>query len=201
MGYSWRYLFPITPLLLVLTGVGIAYALSFANRFGIAATLIGVIAVGGITVYGGYSFYQDVHQESENAKWYGYSLEKAHIALGRRLADYKEDGRTLTLAIGDAGAVPYYSGWRTVDIFGLNDKHITFSGHDPHYVLDQYPDVIVLMSYDEKKFLPVVEWERALYDASLERGMEVTRVLNHHFYYLWIMVMHDDPLADYLRVW
>ena len=50
-------------------------------------------------------------------------------------------------AIGNAGAVPYYSRWRVVDTFGLNGSVIGMEGnHDPAYVLAQDPDLVVLVS-------------------------------------------------------
>jgi len=53
---------------------------------------------------------------------YGDSLERAHVALGRWLREqYPADA---WLALGDAGAVPFYSRLPTIDLWGLNDHEI-----------------------------------------------------------------------------
>ena len=59
------------------------------------------------------------------------------------------------LAVDAAGKIPYYSGMKTIDMYGLNDKYIgksktvaapnSLPGHtkyDSHYVLNREPDVI-----------------------------------------------------------
>ena len=48
--------------------------------------------------------------------------------------------------------MPYYSRWRTIDIYGLNDPHIARHGRDPAYVLAQHPDLVVLISTHETEF-------------------------------------------------
>ena len=71
------------------------------------------------------------------------------VELGKYLAQ-KHAGATL--AIDAAGKVPFYSRFSTVDMLGLNDRHIGHipasffeAGHnkyDPDYVLKQHPDLI-----------------------------------------------------------
>lgn len=56
------------------------------------------------------------------------------------------------VAVNHAGALPYYSGFRAIDMTGLNDVHIArVSGelhakYDPDYVLGREPDLVVLNS-------------------------------------------------------
>lgn len=57
-----------------------------------------------------------------------YALERAHE--GKVLASYIEAGvlpKDLLLCVGGAGALPYYTGWPTLDFRGLNDPHIARS--------------------------------------------------------------------------
>ncbi len=72
------------------------------------------------------------------------------IHLGKHLRTYYPDVR---LAVDAAGKIPYFSGLETIDMRGLNDRHIGhmdveyFSnpGHDKHdadYVLARQPDLI-----------------------------------------------------------
>ena len=46
-------------------------------------------------------------------------------------------GRDYTMAVTEAGTLPYFSGWRTIDAWGLNDAHIM---HDPNGMTDAYLD-------------------------------------------------------------
>jgi len=63
------------------------------------------------------------------------------------------------VATNTAGTIPFYSGFRTIDMLGLNDKHIAkrdmpdigkgFPGHektDGDYILKQNPDIIIFGS-------------------------------------------------------
>ena len=64
-----------------------------------------------------------VHQRQAQARSnYERGLAEGHIALGHWLAErYPPD---TWIALGDAGAVPFYSGLPTVDLWGLNDAEI-----------------------------------------------------------------------------
>ena len=73
------------------------------------------------------------------------------ITLGRFLG---ERYPSATIAVASAGKIPYFSGLRTLDMLGLNDKHIAkmevdsksfdygMEKHDPNYVLGKAPDLI-----------------------------------------------------------
>jgi hypothetical protein len=133
---------------------------------------------------------------------YARGLNGAHVALGKRLKSLTGKKASPVLAISDAGAVPYYSGWETIDTYGLNDVHIAQSGeHDPRYVLDHGPDVVVLISRSRDTFASHMRWETDLYRSSLERGMVRLGVLtfNPQNYHLWVMGRADSPLAAFLR--
>lgn len=71
------------------------------------------------------------------------------ITLGRHLAVHHPGA---TLAVDAAGKIPYFSGLPTIDMLGLNDRHIarrpvsrSVVGHgkfDPDYVLGRRPELI-----------------------------------------------------------
>ena len=54
--------------------------------------------------------------------------------------------RDRTVAVGDAGAIPYYSGWRAVDYIGLNDEPIAHGESPTTRVESAHPTVIVVRS-------------------------------------------------------
>lgn len=49
------------------------------------------------------------------------------------------------MAVTEAGLLPFYSGWRAIDTWGLNDASIAHAGGVSHaYLKDKSPDLIVL---------------------------------------------------------
>jgi arabinofuranosyltransferase len=90
-----------------------------------------------------------------------HNLAKREVSVAREWANVGLALRSLvprgaTLATLVTGAIPYYSGLKTVDLLGLSDAHIGREGHvharafighqryDTDYVLARAPDVIVL---------------------------------------------------------
>ena len=102
--------------------------------------------------------------------------------MGRYLGD-RYQGKLL--ASDAAGKIPYYSGLRTIDMLGLNDRHIariqpTFFevGHnkyDPDYVLSLCPDLIVT-------------WIKDL-DVNLRRGLTRDK---YDGKYRWAYLVNTD---------
>jgi arabinofuranosyltransferase len=75
------------------------------------------------------------------------------IEIGRWLRDHVPEDQTVALHV--AGAIPYQSRLRAIDILGINDEHIAhsdvdrtfFTGHekyDSQYVLARRPELIIL---------------------------------------------------------
>ncbi|MFI5615177.1 hypothetical protein [Amycolatopsis sp. NPDC051903] len=76
---------------------------------------------------------------------YGPDLQRAHVAIGRGLAAAAVPARARTLAVGDAGAIPYYSGWHAIDYIGLNDPQIS-RGADPTRVITAARPTVVIIT-------------------------------------------------------
>jgi arabinofuranosyltransferase len=194
MGYDHRYLAPLDPTLAVLAGVGLARLAARAVRFSpavvhaaVAATIVLVAALGAAVGRG------VIAGEVE----YGQGLAQAHERLGRELRALGLSGARL--AVSDAGAVPYLSGWWTLDLIGLNDARIATSGRrDPASVLAERPDVIVLASARTDRFeaWDWNPWEEPLFDACKSSGYE--RVALRRFsadYWLWVMAQPGSAVA------
>jgi hypothetical protein len=115
---------------------------------------------------------------------YGYDL-KYDTAL--MLSEYRES--SYRLATSEAGLLPLYSGWRSLDTWGLNDQWIAHHGvvteeylekFDPHiimfhaffspgdssYIKDEWNDMaIVLKTYAEKRgYILAVSYEKIPHD-------------------------------------
>jgi len=61
--------------------------------------------------------------------------------IGAALEPYAEKGYTVVAS--EAGWIPFFSGWRAIDPFGLNDEHITHQGLSFDYLDSVQPDVIM----------------------------------------------------------
>ncbi len=48
-------------------------------------------------------------------------LQRAHVPIGKALAESAVPEPARSVAVTDAGAIPYYSGWTSIDYIGLND--------------------------------------------------------------------------------
>jgi hypothetical protein len=191
MGYDHRYLAPLDPTLSVLAGVGLARLVARAAAWSVAAAHVG--AAGALVVAAGL---EAVGARAVIASEvdYGHGLAAAHERLGRDLLALEMPaGR---LAISDAGAVPYFSRWWTLDLVGLNDATIATTGRrDPAWVLAQRPDVVVLASPRSDRVEPWDwnPWEPDLYDACVAAGF--VRVGLRRFaddYWLWVLARPDS---------
>jgi hypothetical protein len=214
MAYQWRYLAPIVPAIAALAARGLAEATDWLER--LSRTARARAAGPALALLVAASLLARAPEAVADRLAYGRGLERAHVALGRELAPLASPlarpagaspsrERAMAraaprLALSDAGAVPYYSGWWTLDLFGLDEPRIALGGtRSPEWVMAQKPDVVVLVStrHDEFATFPWNAYEGPLYRACRERGM--TRVALYVFqpsqYYLWVMADPRGPAA------
>ncbi|HKA15048.1 MAG TPA: hypothetical protein VKH41_08530 [Myxococcota bacterium] len=112
---------------------------------GFTAAAIALLVAGG---------YEPAHLALRERRAYGEALASTYYRLGHVLADYRRESvRPPVLAIGDAGAIPYYAGLHVIDTYSLNDPAIAIAGRDdPAYVLDQGPDLVAVVSEQGREF-------------------------------------------------
>ncbi len=112
-------------------------------------------------------------------------------AVAMVLRDYREKG--YVLAATEAGLLPYYSGWRAVDPWGLNDPWVARHGVTEEY-LDRFrPHVVMFHAYFSPLVEPVArnEWDEmvmVLRDYARKRGYVFAACFGetpfdtHHYY-------------------
>lgn len=199
MGYGHRFFHPLVPLIAAVSARGTVFVLpAVRGRFGPRRATIAyvlLLVIGLVTALSRYPFvWADFRQ-------YARGMRNAHIRLGKLLAGHS-GGENAILVIGDAGAVPYYSGWETVDSTGLNDPHIAKTGdHSAGYVLPRNPSLVVLQSRRPDVFLPHLSWEQELLDECARRGMAKVATLEFRpGFYLWLMAHPTTPIAKSLKI-
>jgi hypothetical protein len=208
MDYEARFCFPAAPLLFALAGYGLAVWLSRLRALLVARGAPGYgLSVAAVVAAVALASWLGLSQRHAwvvfDRSSYGMALKQTHVHLGKVLAGFPgaREQRPL-LAIGDAGAVPYYSGWRTLDSFGLNDPVIGIEGNrSPSYVLEQSPALVVLVSREQLKYRThdTMPWEGRLFEAVSAAGM--TRIAVMSFSprsHLWVMGDPQSEVARYL---
>ena len=133
MDYLHRFAFHAFPVLCL--GAGLATAHFGARWLG---ALAGAMAVGWVAVTGVQPADLPVIAN------YGPDLQRAHVAIGKGLADAQVPEQARSLAVSDAGAIPYYSGWKSIDYIGLNDEAIAHGAQPTDVVKAVRPTVIVV---------------------------------------------------------
>lgn len=162
MGYDFRYFQPAMPVIAALAGVGTG---ELRARIGRGVPLI-VIAIALVSMVPG------LGRSIEDKRRYGRGVVRAHSAIGHALARIRHVSAHPVLATLDSGAIAFHSHWHVIDTWGLNDPVIATSGvRDADYVLDQNPSVVIVISSSPTEFNPHFEYERALFERSLARGL------------------------------
>lgn len=135
MDYIHRFAFHAFPVLCLAAGLVVGLVRHRWLASGIGAIVVIWLAIAGVKA-------PDLPVVAN----YGPDLARAHVAIGQGLAraDIPADRRTV--ALHDAGAIPYYSHWHTIDIIGLNDEPIAHGANGTTRVVDAHPTVIVLRS-------------------------------------------------------
>lgn len=186
MGYGNRYYFPFVPILSILSGMSVTQSIA-SLRSTTANQLRGVLLF----------FIMVVSAVGFRLTWlsmpaytsYAFGLENAHILLGHTLENIRWNSSP-TIAVSDAGAIPYYSKLNTIDTFGLNEPEIAlkFLNNRTKYVLSKHPTIIILTSTSEDRFNSTLEFENTLHQGALEAGYtsHVTFVFGET-YYLWVL--------------
>jgi len=75
---------------------------------------------------------------------YGVGIKECNIVLGKWINENSSENASL--AVWDAGAIPFYSNIRTIDIFpdSLQDLHLFNNPEDADYILDQNITFLIL---------------------------------------------------------
>lgn len=203
MGYDFRFLYPVLPLFLVLAGLGLALLLgSAAGLFKNPGTASFASVWIGIAIL--VVFMLDtlprtapmfVHKQN-----YAVGLRDIHVKIGQTLAKLKNLDNDPVLVVTDAGAIPYYSGWYTIDAYGLNDPVIALEKQETvSYVFSNDPDVMILTSNDLDTFKSDSATVRNLYNTAVHHGMMV--ISRRPFYQgdsIWVFARTGSDIAGRL---
>ncbi len=205
MGMQWRFLAPAFPFLAVVSACGLPLLIERIASSEVLRTprrrVIEAAVVLLLLPAVSWGLLRDAPWHIRWARNYAGYLEKTHMALGKKLRSLSTDESPPVLAIHDAGAVPYFSRWTTIDIVGLNEPELAMRGRrDAKYVLSKDPDLVVLASLARGRMKPAHGWAHEHYTESLDQGLQVVRTIGGP-YYLLLIARPDSAIAAELRAW
>ena len=200
MGFNWRFVYPATPFVSVLVAVGgitifdLLKSIIPTNKPWELLLLAGLIVIGLGNLSG-------LDGLIRNQNFYAAGIS-SYKTFGTLLSQYN-DRYEMTLAIGDAGTVPYYADWLVVDLFGLNSREVAFQT-SPIYPLifeEANADLILLsVGPNPNRISDEHVGAQNLYGEALRNGMVYIgafpfgRVNN-----IWVLGYPGTELANYLQ--
>jgi len=208
--YYMRYRYPILPVILIGAaeiGALLAAVPAAAPLRRMPRTLVSLAAVAFIAVLIVVQHRQLRHIEPRRMGLFD---------VARRLNPYL--GKGYTLATTEAGLLPLYSQWRSIDAWGLNDSWIAQHGVVTAEYLDRYrPELVMFHAYfspesprDESASRRGLgrAWDdtvRALQSYAEERGYELAAVFargphESHYYYVRRGFLDHDAIVAAVRV-
>lgn len=124
---EFRFLVPVLPLLFVWLWSGVRIVVP-ERRVRMAAVIALVVASGlhAATFRGSRFGLESIDGIASHLREEGGAWDEVGRSLGRHFGGPDSD---VTLAVGGAGAIPYYSGLRAVDMRGLTDRWVARHGH------------------------------------------------------------------------
>jgi arabinofuranosyltransferase len=129
---EFRQLVPVIPVVIVLMTGLLARALADVRQALPVAGLFLVASVVHATWFPTYMYPMSLGTIPTLRLLGGQGEQANWAAMGRRLAVSLGADSRVSIAVAPAGALPFFSGLRTVDMHGLNDKWIAQHGHVMH---------------------------------------------------------------------
>lgn len=148
MGWHFRLVLVTLPLIYILATLEVAKLMDASKSLSKKAVLCGLLV---------FLFVPQIQHPTHYIKTlksesYVSLLTNVHIALGQWLkaqADYDPES---LIALGDAGAIAFYSKMHCLDFYGLNDVLIAKTGFTPESVLHRHPQYMILKSDNNSEF-------------------------------------------------
>lgn len=137
-GFLWRFQMPVLPAA-ILTAVMVFETIDFLpERVQVSSGRNLRVVVAILVVLAFIAVPLTSYREATNHHETGAPEETVGSALNAYEAD------SYAMFVTEGGALPYYSGWRAMDEWGLNSKHVGEQGLSVGYVEEFDPDLVML---------------------------------------------------------
>lgn len=174
--YDFRFFVPVLPIIFILAQEGLSELVRLLKRWEGPALAVLVFGFAFSNLINDYfptlvAWWGNTRGQIQELRMKVRSPESVYdrAMVGLWLKENVEPDRVV--AVEDCGMIPYYSGMRTIDMFGLMDRHLAHlkgmmhQKFDSGYVLDRGPDIIVLIQY------PPGEDDRPLWQSNVDREL------------------------------
>lgn len=159
-----RHQFVVVPTLVFGAALGLREVMRGRRDVVIAAGFVALVAV----ALGPHLLWSARADAIRKVHAYSERMDDGHIALALWVRENVADPDVL-MAVADCGVIPYLSGVRVIDTFGLNDPHIAQHGVDADYIFGRNPELIVISSLERdeavrsdarlrQRYTPIAEW-------------------------------------------
>ncbi len=191
---GWRFQYPIVPLAVIAFAAPSAAALT--ARFGSQVPRLGAVAIAVVASFGA-----TIHWRSLDGKQIG--SEPMVVSLGggggtRAVAGLLSmfGGGSYTIATSEAGVLPFFSRWRTLDTWGLNDPDVARHGIDEKRLDTERPHVLLVEAHDFP-YLPEVdadwsEMNRRVIRWARSRGYQLAAVFGPGRHFVHVYYVRPD---------
>jgi len=199
MGFEWRFVYPAAPMVAVLAAAGGAQLFTLLEKQNQTRRPWELLLAGLLLV--GAGNLASLEGLIRSKQFYGSGISN-YKTFGSLLTEFDASHR-LTLAIGDAGAVPYYADWQVIDLFGLNTKEIGLAQTAAaDLVFAEPPADLILLSVgaNPNRISDEHAGGNLLYEEAVRRGM--ARVTTFSFgrdNYIWVIAWPQSDLAQYIE--
>jgi hypothetical protein len=200
MGFNWRFIYPATPFICVLVALG-GITIFDLLRGQIQSSLpwellmtagLFVVSLGNLN---------GLNETIRSQNFYGAGISN-YKSFGTLLSEYN-NRHEMTLAMGDAGTVPYYSDWQVIDLFGLNSTEVAFSTVPIYtFIFEHHPADLILLSVgaNPNRISDEHAGAQNLYNQALTHGMAHLGTFPFgRVNYIWVVGYPDTDLAKYLQ--
>ena len=141
VGYGGRFVYPLIPsFLIVVANVPLKIIL---QRFKESEKTIKVVALISIL----FMFYgTHINNRADTLRGlrsYFSSVATWSPSIGMVLKEIVPNPEKIIVCTGQAGAIPYFSGFTHLDLWGLHNAHIARKGIDADYIYSNNPDIFI----------------------------------------------------------
>jgi len=200
MGFNWRFIYPATPFISMLVAIGGITVYDLLRGAIQSSKPWEIVMLAGLFLISlGYQGNLDATIRNQNFYGDGISTYKA---FGMLLNEYNNQ-HEMTVAIGDAGTVPYYSDWQVIDLFGLNSREVAFQSADVFtLVFEVQPADLILISVgaNPNRISDEHAGAQKLYEQAVLHGMTHIGTLSFgRVSNIWVLGYPESDMAVYLQ--
>lgn len=201
MGFNWRFIYPATPFIMLFIALGGGTLLNLFREHAQTPNYVTSTLLLGFFLMTFLNF-QGLPEFIKGTRAYGVDIIFKYKVFGDVLRKYNNKYQ-MTIALLDAGTVPYYSDWLVIDLYGLNDKDIAFRTIPLEEIIFKNKSVDLILfnvGTNPKRISQEYAQSQLLYEAARQQGMERIGILSlQRAYNIWVVGYPETELAEYIQ--